>query len=276
MDFWNQPFSPSEFHDFTQLFRDGVVTTDSGIHALSPADDCMSLSSTDSINDIFQHDPILRKIMATARIDFSNDTPPSICTTKFESSHSGELVDTGGNFCMCNNLDMLVNIEPIRPFGISMAATQEKTTPTCTHRGEFPIPMLDGSVLYTPMFYNPTASDCILSPQAICSNSNGYLVKWTQEGGITSPTGTIVFHNKHGTPVIKLELSQRNGLYYTTTTSLGMEVQAYAADGTNNMGVQEEALLDLDNPNIAVANLNVDNQTRDPKRLQLEADLWQA
>jgi hypothetical protein len=85
-----------------------------------------------------------------------------------------------------------------------------------------------------------------------------------------------VFHNKHGTPVIKLELSQRNGLYYTTTTSLGMEVQAYAADGTNNMGVQEEALLDLDNPNIAVANLNVDNQTRDPKRLQLEADLWQA
>jgi hypothetical protein len=265
MDFWNQPFSPSEFHDFPHLFRDGLVTTDDVIHELSSTDDCMSLSSTDSISNNLQHDPIIRKITATTRIEFNTDTSPTMSTTTFESSLLGELVDSGGNFCMCNNLDMLVNIEAIQPFGISMAATHEKTSPTCTHRGEFPIPMLDGSVLYTPMFYNPTASDCILSPQAICSNSNGYLVKWTQEGGTSSPTGNIVFHNKHGSPVIKLELSQRNGLYYTTTTSASMDVQSFRADISHDMGLQEEALLDLEHTNTAEANLNVEQPIRDPK-----------
>ena len=64
--------------------------------------------------------------------------------------NSEQLVDTGGNFCMCNVLSMLVNVQPIQPFGISMAVTQQKTEPKCTHRGEFAIPLTDGSVfLYT-------------------------------------------------------------------------------------------------------------------------------
>ena len=72
-------------------------------------------------------------------------------------AHSGDLVDSGGNFCMCNDLSMLVNVQPIKPFGISMAATQQKTEPMCTHRGEFAIPMIDGSVFYTRMYFNLTA-----------------------------------------------------------------------------------------------------------------------
>jgi hypothetical protein len=270
MDFWNRQFSPSEFSDFPQFFRDSIVTTDND--ATPPDNDDLSLSSSDSFSTNLQRDPILRHISATTRLDFDFDTSASNSNTTYELIPSGELVDSGGNFCMCNNLDMLVNIHPIKPFGISMAATQDKTAPTCTHRGEFPIPMLDDSVFYTPMFFNPTASDCILSPQAICSNSNGYLVKWIQEGGITSPTGTIIFQNKNGQAVIQLDLHQRNGLYYTRTETLAADV---VSDDEANF-TQEEALLGLGHPGTATANLTANTPMKDPKRLQLEADLWQA
>lgn len=178
MDFWDTPFSPSEFHDFPHMFQNRVLAVDNAF--LSPTeDDCVSLSSTDSLDDNFKYEPVLRRITANTRIVHDHDMSPYMGTTQYEVIHSGDLVDTGANFCMCNNLNMLVNVEAISPFGISMAATQQKSSPTCTHRGEFPIPMIDGSTFYTPMFYNPTASDCILSPQVICSNSNGYLVNWT-------------------------------------------------------------------------------------------------
>jgi hypothetical protein len=131
----------------------------------------------------------------------------------------GELVDTGGNFNMCNDLSMLVNVQRITPFGISMAASQDKSAPTCTHCGDFPIPMLGGSVFYTPMYYNPQASDCILSPHAICRSSRGYLTKWIQHGSLSPSEGGVEFYNKHGDVVIQLDLSQRNGLFYTTTTA---------------------------------------------------------
>jgi hypothetical protein len=90
------------------------------------------------------------------------------------SSHSeGELIDTGGNFNMTNRLDILVNVIRIKPFTIGMAAKEDKSTSVCTHCGNFPIPMLDESIFYTPVYYNEHASDLILSPEAICYASGG-------------------------------------------------------------------------------------------------------
>jgi hypothetical protein len=43
---------------------------------------------------------------------------------------------------MTNKLDHLVNIVRIKPFTVSMAAKEDKSTAQCTHRGDFPIPML--------------------------------------------------------------------------------------------------------------------------------------
>jgi hypothetical protein len=86
--------------------------------------DDSSITSTDS--DEIQT-PVVRYVMAT---------------TKVVDLTEGELVDSGGNFCMCNDLSMMVNIRPITPFGINMAAIQDKTAPMCTHRGYFPIPMI--------------------------------------------------------------------------------------------------------------------------------------
>ena len=159
LDLWDKPFPPGSFHDFLELFKDGMVTIDtSSTHEIT--DDDSSISSAASLADVPLHAaPVLQNISATTRV--------------VNSEHTGELVDTGGNFNMRNDISMLVNVQQITPFGISMAATQDKSTPSCTHCGDFAIPMLDGSVFYTPMYYNPQALDCILSPQAICHSSRG-------------------------------------------------------------------------------------------------------
>jgi hypothetical protein len=59
MDFWNKQFSPSEFSDFPQFFRDSIVSTDNDA---TPPDDDLSISSSDSVSTNLQRDPTLRHI----------------------------------------------------------------------------------------------------------------------------------------------------------------------------------------------------------------------
>eukprot|EP00804_Cyclotella_cryptica_P013124 CCRYP_002394-RA/>CCRYP_002394-RA protein AED:0.84 eAED:0.44 QI:0/0/0/0.33/1/1/3/0/456 len=171
----------------------------------------------------------------------------------------------------------------------SISTTPEKSAPTCTHCGDFPIPMLDGSVFYTPMYYNPQASDCILSPHAMCHSSRGYLSKWVQEGHLYPPSGRVTFYNKQGDAVIRLDLEQRNGLYYTTTTATAIDHPLEVEHPSGNRAMylhteegigweeDEEAPLDWDIPlQQAFANINIDAPTTNPRCQQLEADLWQA
>jgi hypothetical protein len=198
---------------------------------------------------------------------------------------TGELIDMGGNFNMCNDMSMSVNVQQITPFGISMAASQNKSAPTCTHCGDFPIPMLDGSVLYTPMYYNEQASDCILSPHAICRSSRGYLTKWIQEGQLHPAEGTVAFCNNKGDIVIRLNLKHRNGLFYTTTTANAVnhcvQIGELASHRTVHLTSEkdikryEEALLDSDCED-GFANITIAAPSINPRRQQLEADLCQA
>jgi hypothetical protein len=243
-------------------------------------DDDTCDSSVASIDAPQRVAPILQFISATTRV--------------VDLTDPGELVDTGGNFCMCNDLTILVNVQPIAPFGISMAAVQDKTAPTCTHRGDFPIPMKDGSVYYTPMFYNPQASDCILSPQAICRDSMGYLTSWSQEGATTHQSGKLTIFNKHGAAVICLDLVQKNGLFYTTTRTMALDHPTTPVRCLNSSsiylhteeGIDDDASLDWDSsfdtqneitpPESAQTNFYIRDPTSSPRRQQLEADLWQA
>jgi hypothetical protein len=274
LDLWDTPFSAKTFHDFPTLFSDGLVTIDT-TPTEDTTDDDSSVSSVPTFEFSPHHAPFLKPINATTRV--------------VDISTTGELVDTGGNFNMCNNLDMLVNVQPITPFGISMAASPDKSAPTCTHRGDFPIPMLDGSVFYTPMYFNPHASDCILSPHAICRSSDGFLSKWIQEGNINPLKGNVTFYNKHGVPIIQLELQHRNGLFYTRTSVMAINHPTNVENHTFNRMVylhtedgidsdeDEEASLDWDfSLEEATANINIEAPAHNPRRLQLEADLWQA
>jgi hypothetical protein len=82
--------------------------------------------------------------------------------------------------------------------------------------------MLDGLVLYTPMHYNPGASDCILSPESICQSSSGLLDSWTQSGCLSDDTGSISIFDKAGTFPVCLHL-RKNGLYYSSISSLTLD-----------------------------------------------------
>jgi hypothetical protein len=136
---------------------------------------------------------------------------------------TGQLVDSGGNFSMTNDLGLLLNVVAIRPFSIGMAAQESNSSSVCTHRDDFPLPMNDGSTFYTPMFYNPNASETILSPEAICFNSNDFLTHWTQSGSTTADSGSISFFTKQGAEVLSLSLQKRNGLYYTPVCTVGVD-----------------------------------------------------
>jgi hypothetical protein len=87
----------------------------------------------------------------------------------------------------------------------------------------------------------------------------------------------VEFYNKHGDVVIRLELSQRNGLFYTTTTANAINHYVDVSDGNTEEGIEtyEEALLDIPFDQ-ASSNINIDASSSNPRRQQLEADLWQA
>jgi hypothetical protein len=103
-----------------------------------------------------------------------------------------------------------------------MAAKEDKSTSQCTHRGDFPIPILDSSTFYTPMYYNERASDSILSPEAICYASKGLLKRWLQSGSPEETTGKVSFYTGTGAEVISLMLNKRNGLYYTPISAVAV------------------------------------------------------
>jgi hypothetical protein len=184
MDYWDKPIPSSCLHNFPSRFED--------LKCNFLDDDAHSLSSIEYDNSdadtYFDENPIssrpvqhLTHVHIDSRVVFT----PVACLT----SNSGELVDSGGNFSMTNRLDTLLNVVAIKPFSIGMAAQESRSSSFCTHRGDFPLVMCDGSVFYTPMFYNAKASETILSPESICFHSNGVLTSWTQSGSTLADGG---------------------------------------------------------------------------------------
>ena len=97
----------------------------------------------------------------------------------------GKMADSGANCCMTNNWKLLENIE-LLPLPIQVGITLEKVDSTaemtaCTHVGTLPIECDDGHIIHTPCFYNPHATDTIISPQAILDQSPDF-DKWIQVG----------------------------------------------------------------------------------------------
>jgi hypothetical protein len=211
MDFWDRPIPTSALHDFPSPFEDAKcrnfsVDYDSDESTLPFAGD--DDDTYCDFNPIVPH-PILSLSRVSIKPNIVGLETPFCAST----SHTvGELIDSGGNFNMTNPLDSMLNVHRIKPFPIGMAAKEDKSTSKCTHKEDFPIPMLDGSIFYTPMFYNAQASDCILSPEFICAASDGMLDRWVQSGAVNSPHGSVIFTDNSGAEVIKLNLDKRNGL----------------------------------------------------------------
>ena len=141
--------------------------------------------------------------------------------------------------------------------------------------------MLDGSVLYTPMYYNPRASDCILSPEAICHASSGLLESWCQSGSLSDGIGSVSMFDHTGACRICLQLNKHNGLYYSTISTIALDKGPSYEPRSGNRTVyfhdddssDADVSLEVDPSNAAFLR---DLSTSDPRRQQIEADLWQA
>jgi hypothetical protein len=113
LEFWDKPFHINNYYDLHDIFHDDAIPKEGTSESMDSSDDD---SYTGSAFDLYDNAPVLHYVSAKTQVSVSNT--------------SGELVDSGGNFCMCNDLTMLVNIKQIVPFGINMAVVSDKTSPT--------------------------------------------------------------------------------------------------------------------------------------------------
>ena len=81
----------------------------------------------------------------------------------------------------------------------------------CKHVGDLSIECDDGHVIQSKWFYNPHASDTIISPQAILDQLDQF-TKWIHVGWKIGQPGLLVFQGP-GTSW-QITLHQTHGLYY--------------------------------------------------------------
>jgi hypothetical protein len=132
----------------------------------------------------------------------------------------GELADSGANCCMTTNINLLSNIRQLKnPITIGLAVSNDgivSSTSECTHIGDLSIKCDNGETFSTKCFYNPNASDTIISPQAVIDGSDEF-VAWNQRGRKFGQPGQLNFVGPKGTKSITLQ--QHNGLYFISSTT---------------------------------------------------------
>ena len=143
----------------------------------------------------------------------------------------GELADSGANCSMTPNISALRNITKLRhPIIIGLAITDDGTKTSsseCTHIGDLPVVVDDGTTFTTKCFYNPHATDTIISPQAIIDESNEF-VEWKQVGRKFGQPGQLHFVRGDDSKVT-VTLHQRDGLYFINSESIPIHHNSYHA-----------------------------------------------
>jgi hypothetical protein len=140
------------------------------------------------------------------------------------------LLDSGANLCMTNNPDLLVDVCPCPPFTISLATTYggHSHMNVCQRRGLLPLPLLDGTTYYQMCFINPHALETFILPQAIINSITGALNKWQMEGFSQGHPGHLLLFSPSGLLKMSIQLSQQDGLYYSTTDTFTVDTNPHS------------------------------------------------
>ena len=150
--------------------------------------------------------------------------PSVICNRLATGNGVGKMADSGANCSMTNNLTLLKNVRQLlKPIQVGVAVDAKGTDmsyATCNMIGDLTITCKDGSTISTQCFYNPHATDTIISPQAILEESLEF-DSWSQVGRRLGNAGELQFHGKNGTKAI--ELAQNNGLYYCKSITFDID-----------------------------------------------------
>ena len=142
--------------------------------------------------------------------------------TIFQPYGTGELIDGGANVGMTPDASKLIGVRAIDPTPIGLAVGDNVTQSVCNEMGFLPMNKIDGTIHYQPMLIHPQASDTILSPDSVLRASKD-LFTWVQTGHRDNSPGNISFLDSSGTERIVLPLQKKNGLYYTTQHTYGVD-----------------------------------------------------
>jgi hypothetical protein len=105
---------------------------------------------------------------------------------------------------------------------VTLCPTLACTTPTtsvsadnnlCTLKGLISIPVVNGEPYFQPCYYCKSATETIISPEAILAE-NANLASWTQNGNRDATPGSITFRHNDGSESFTISLTKEEGLYY--------------------------------------------------------------
>jgi chemotaxis response regulator CheB len=102
----------------------------------------------------------------------------------WEPTAKHKLMDSGANCSMAADISLLQNVQKLdQPIVVGSAITEDGETSAteCIHVGDLEVICDDGSSITTMCFYNPSASDTIVSPQSIIDQSKTFDT-WKQVG----------------------------------------------------------------------------------------------
>ena len=123
--------------------------------------------------------------------------------------------DSGANISITDYLHILTQFSYITPFSIGHAA---KGAPMyATGKGILSVCTDDNSILDVEMYYSPSASGTIISPDHICSRPHNTYHKFVLESDLDTCQGTMEFFS-HSEPTAILKTVRRNGLWYLSTS----------------------------------------------------------
>ena len=121
------------------------------------------------------------------------------------------LADGGSNIVLTGDSSILEGVHTIPPVTIGLAAKGECSP--CTQQGWLPLLLHDGTIMRTKAFVNASATDTILSPEALLY-SHPDLHRWTQQGSKGNDPGWLRFYTLDNRLLLSLRLKKKNHLYY--------------------------------------------------------------
>ena len=129
-------------------------------------------------------------------------------------SHSAQVnvqSDTGANISITNNRLILHDITPTT-FHVN-SANNSGPQIVCKEIGLYDIITNNGDKISTPMYYSPSASGTILSPDNVCTQSTNSFYRFDVIHNIESGFGHIHFVS-HDNNDSFIDMTRRNGLWY--------------------------------------------------------------
>jgi len=175
------------------------------------------------------------------------------------------LLDVDTNICLTGDLQLLVDIVDIPPLPISVAITGDAPSldDCCTCRGYLPLQLSDGTTHWQLCFYCRNAVETIISPQAILDSSDVF-ASWTQTGFKDGRPGQIRFDSHDGLLTMRLDLDQRDGLYYCPT-------DVFTVDRSP---VRGPSTLRVATPQVPNTTSRPSRYTPTSKSKQVESEVW--